>query len=191
MIELGKQTAEFELNGWMILAISGIVLFVLITVGTLYLNSRHLIEYKHLIYFVVLLSLFSVAIVWGLNKSDEYELKKEKDWKDEIVSPYIESLPVEKREAVYIKIESELTSKGRYRYTSDKTIERTPLTVTFKENGLTTKTNWMEAHMELADEDTPYVTYQYVPEKLGKGVSKGYYNLKVYLPKNYKFTDIK
>lgn len=118
-------------------------------------------------------------------------LKKKKNWEEKIVAPYIEALPTEKREAVYIKIDSELTNKIQHRYTSDKTIERTPLTVTFKENGLTTQTNWMEAHMELADEETPYVTYQYVPKKLGKGISKGYYNLKVYLPKNYKFTDIK
>lgn len=27
VIELGKQTAEFEMNGWMILMISGIILF--------------------------------------------------------------------------------------------------------------------------------------------------------------------
>ncbi|MFF2532334.1 hypothetical protein ACFVS2_25830 [Brevibacillus sp. NPDC058079] len=113
-------------------------------------------------------------------------------WKNEVVAPYIETLPKEKREIVYIKIESELSSKTNRLYTySSPEIKLTPLTVSFKEGRITTLTNWYDASMELTKEEKAYVEFQKVPKDLGHGMDAGYYNLSVHLPETYTFTEIK
>ncbi|WCF11602.1 hypothetical protein NDS46_30110 (plasmid) [Paenibacillus thiaminolyticus] len=120
------------------------------------------------------------------------------DWREKVATPFIESLPVEKKEIVFIKIEPELSPnvKGSsflgtgYTYTTQ--IEKTPLTVSYKDKGVVTKTDWYEAYMELtADEDSPFIEFQRVEKDLGHGIKAGIYNSRIFLPESYKFTDIK
>jgi hypothetical protein len=123
-------------------------------------------------------------------------------WKKDYVIPYIHSLPLEKQEIVYIKIDPELSSEteGSHLfgtgYTYTKQVERTPLTISFKDNGVATETDWLETHMELTDEEKPYVEYYRLNEKIDVSyephqVEPGRYDMKVYLPESYEFTDIK
>lgn len=87
------------------------------------------------------------------------------EWKNEVAIPYIESLPVEKREIVYIKIDTELSHEvsGQhflyYGYTRSSEVQRTPLIISYKGNGITTETDWYEAHMELTSEELPYIEF--------------------------------
>ncbi|MES1045568.1 hypothetical protein FOA22_13955 [Heyndrickxia oleronia] len=118
-------------------------------------------------------------------------------WRNDIVNPFIESLPIEKKEIIYIKIDTELSheiegeSIWGIGYTKSTPVERTPLTVSFKDQGIVTKTNWFETHMELTEEEKPFIEFQRLKRNLGYGVNAGYYNVKVYLPRSYQFTEIK
>ena len=118
-------------------------------------------------------------------------------WEKDIAIPYIESLPVEKKEVVYIKIDPELSHEttGYYLfgngYTTSKEIQKTPLTVSYKDNGVVTRTDWYQTKMELTEEEKPYIEYQELKKDLGHDIYAGMYNVKVYLPKSYEFTDIK
>lgn len=188
VIKLGKKALEVDGGILLTLSIIALVAGVLIFFFALMIEIEWAISLGFILGVIGLIS----TVCIGVNletKTDEQVAK----WREETAAPYIESLPVEKREVVYIKIDPELSEKisGGYHYTTSKTIERTALSISFKENGLTTLTNFYEANMDLTDEEKPYVTYQYVPKKLGKGVGKGFYNVKVHLPENYKFTDIK
>lgn len=188
VIKLGKQAMEVDGGILLTLSVIALILGVFLFFFSLIAESEGTFLLGMIIGAVGLIS--TICIGGNLETKEEKQVAK---WKEEAVVPYIESLPVEKREVVYIKIDPELSEKisGGYHYTTSKTIERTALSISFKENGLTTLTNFYEANMDLTDEEKPYVTYQYVPKKLGKGVGKGFYNVKVHLPVNYKFTDIK
>lgn len=137
------------------------------------------------------------VIIYNGYQEDSIVNEKVDKWEVEVAKPYIESLPIERREIVFIKIDPELSHdvKGSAffgsGYTYSEEIQRTPLTISFKENGLTTLTNWYETQMELTEEEKPYVEYQNLPKGLGNGVDKGMYNVKVHLPESYEFTDIK
>lgn len=114
-------------------------------------------------------------------------------WKSEQAMPYIESLQKEKREIVFIKIDPEMSSSirdGRYSYKQTKQL--TPLTVSYVEDdSVVTKTDWYQTSMKLTNESSPYIEFQNLTEDLGHDVNKGVYNAVVYLPKSYKFTEIK
>lgn len=118
-------------------------------------------------------------------------------WRNEVAKPYIESLPVERKEIVFIKIDPELSHETHGNtfwgtgYTRSTAIEKTPLTVSYKDNGIATRTDWYEAHMELTDEEKPYIEFQRLSSNLGHEINAGLYNVKVYLPESYEFTDIK
>lgn len=128
---------------------------------------------------------------WGVSASIESERLEE--WKQNIAIPYIETLEVEKHEIVYVKIDPELSSKttGGLFYTYSTPMYLTPLTVSFKSDGIETITDWHETRMELTNEDEPYIEFIRLKQDLGKNVKKGLYNKKVYLPESYKFTEIK
>lgn len=115
------------------------------------------------------------------------------DWKKEVALPYISTLHEYNKEIVYLKIDPELSySVSSYPiYTYSKEIQRTPLTVSFKDKGIVTVTNWFETRMELTNDTKPYVTYKQLDVNLGHDINKGMYDVKVYLPESYKFTDIK
>jgi hypothetical protein len=139
-----------------------------------------------------------IVMIDQSNKAEDEIYKKDiNEWKHEYVKPYIESLPKDKSEIVYIKIDPELSHKteGYYSwgtgYTYSKAIKLTPLTISFKGNGLETETNWYSTQMKLTNEEKPYLEYNYLDEDLGHGVDKGRYNKEIYLPESYEFTDIK
>ncbi|MFO1442850.1 hypothetical protein KDN24_06430 [Bacillus sp. Bva_UNVM-123] len=143
--------------------------------------------------FIVFMGTVSKAWV----KEDEIFNIKVIEWENEYVKPFIESLPKQKKEIIYIKIDPELSHEVTGQawwgtgYTRSTAVERTPLTVSYKDKGIVTKTSWYEAYMELTDEEKPYVEYQYLEKDLGHGIKKGIYNTKVHLPESYTFTDIK
>ena len=119
-------------------------------------------------------------------------------WQKEVATPYVNSLPVKKREIVFIKIDPEVTTETRGShlfgsgYLTSKRIEKTPLTVSFKSDGrVITRTDWYDTTMTLTKEAKPYIEYQYVSKNLGHGFNKGMYNVRVHLPESYEFTDIK
>ncbi|WPS85615.1 hypothetical protein SMD22_00720 (plasmid) [Brevibacillus halotolerans] len=101
---------------------------------------------------------------------------------EKIVNPYIESLPFEKKEIVFIKIDTELESEVSGHsvwgigYTNSAVVERTPLTISFKDGeNIITRT----------------IEYQGLKVDLGHGFEPGIYNAKVYLPQSYSFTNLK
>lgn len=143
---------------------------------------------------------FVYFIVGGNQQADQVK-KNIAKWKQDYAIPYINALPPEKRKIVFVKIEAtstpELKDHGGWLRTEE--VHRTPLTVSYKDNGqVITKTDWYNANMGLIAEDEPYMEYVNLPEPLGvtnDGKSAefwaGQYNYQVYLPMNYKFTDIK
>ncbi|WEG18597.1 hypothetical protein PQ478_08945 [Alkalihalophilus pseudofirmus] len=130
-------------------------------------------------------------------KAEELYQEEIEQWRVNYVIPYIESLPLDQREIVYIKIDTEIHSdvKGQsswfYGYTRTSEVHRTPLTISYKSNGIVTETNWYETYMELTDQEKPYIEFNYLDQSLGHGVTAGKYNSKIYLPESYEFTDIK
>lgn len=192
VINLGKKALEVDIH---VLGIMGMTMIFLgfVILFRLLITKREDLVFHFLFSSAVIGFVGFILLMVGNYQESQQKEEQVNKWKKEVATPYVESLPVEKREVVFIKIEPELTAKtkGYYYYTRSKLVERTPLTVSFKENGLTTLTNWYETHMELTNEKKPYVTYQYVDSKLGKGFKAGFYNVKIYLPKDYKFTDIK
>lgn len=141
---------------------------------------------------LVITGLFFLAL------QDVEEIDHIGKWQKEIATPYVNSLPVMKREIVFIKIDPEMTTETRGShlfgsgYLTNKRIEKTPLTVSFKSNGrVVTRTDWYDTTMTLTKESKPYIEYQYVKRDLGHGFKKGMYNVRVHLPESYEFTDIK
>lgn len=149
--------------------------------------------------FGTLLCLVSVGIIMfkvinvGYYEDRDYE-KKIDEWRETVAVPFIESLPREKKEVVFIKIEPELAVKSsRYSgYTYAREIRRTPVSFSYKDDdGIATETNWIETRMDLTDEEKPFVEFQKLEKDLGHGVEAGNYNYKINLPDSYEFTEIK
>lgn len=140
---------------------------------------------------------FIGGIVIGV-MSEEYGTQKQVEqityWKQNVAIPYIESLPIQRRSILSVKLgrPTAQEEKKDIRYTEKTSVGReAPLTIAFEKDGLTTLTGVYKTDMTLRDVDQPYVTYQYVSKKLGEDFGKGFYDVEVHLPKNYKFTDIK
>ncbi|WPS85616.1 hypothetical protein SMD22_00725 (plasmid) [Brevibacillus halotolerans] len=199
VIELGKQIQApsnmFGLGAWGTLGVLAIAMlivgFIVIYFGFTYCEGFLPLGFLALISGIFLL--FGNEIIEIKQAREKYSENVER-WKREFVTPYIDSLPKEKKEIVFIKIESELSSdtvSNRW-YTYMSEVKRTPLTVSFKENNsITTLTDWYDASMELTNEKEAFVEYQKVPVNLGHGMDAGYYNLNVHLPDSYKFIEIK
>lgn len=111
---------------------------------------------------------------------------------------FLEGVPTERYEVLYIKIDPEMSSKtsgvfflgvGDIR----TKIERaTPVTVAYKDKDeVAMKTFWSSTNMQLGEDESPYLTFQDLPEDLGHGIEAGWYNPVIHLPSNYQFTDIK
>jgi hypothetical protein len=134
----------------------------------------------------------SIAYVVVVN--DEIKEKQINKWKEEVAYPYINSLPIEEKEIVFIKIDPELSHdvERSLFYTYSTPVQLTPLVITYiDDGGAATITRWTETKMKLTDKEKPYIKFQELKKDLGNGVDKGLYNVRVYLPRNYKFTDIK
>jgi hypothetical protein len=137
---------------------------------------------------------FALLCGYLVNQDMEEESSLVTKWKQEVAMSFIQSLPTEKHEVVFIKIEPQLShnvQSSLLRYTYSVPVKLTPLTISFKGNGIETYTDWYEAHMELTKEQQPYVTYKKLDRDLGNGIQAGMFDVKVYLPESYKFTDIK
>jgi hypothetical protein len=134
-------------------------------------------------------SLIAASLVADDLKNDEIE-----KWRQEYVYPYIQTLPLQKSEVIYLKITPQIEYNLSYWYGSRMSKEKLqPLTVTFKKDkeSLITDTNWYDASMSLTNESKPFIEYFEFNEKLPYEVRTGIYYPKVYLPNSYVFTDIK
>jgi uncharacterized membrane protein len=187
--------SEFTFVTWLViigLMILGVALFNWGVDG--FLGFRMIIG---IIMMTVSIVFFFGTIARSSAKEDAEYQKEVNKWRENLAKPYIESSPIEKKEVVYIKIDPEMSVKVEGSswwgngYTRSSVIERTPLTVSYKDNGISTRTNWFETHMELTKEDKPYIEFYRLPRDLGHNVNKGLYNVKIHLPESYKFTDIK
>lgn len=123
------------------------------------------------------------------NQIDDFEKAQYKLWKKQIALPFIEELPVQKRDILFAKLDTKESAKKSatsvYTYQNDNRL--TPLLIGFNEGELITERGHYETYMVLKTDETPYVEYQKVTKTLGEGLKKGYYNVKVYLPTNYQF----
>lgn len=137
--------------------------------------------------------LLIVGIIGGAVTVTHAESERFEKWEKEYVAPFIDELPLQKSEVVFIKIEADLElPENVYASNEDRlAVKKTPLTVSFKGNGVETYTDWVETHMELTDEEKPFIEYKRLEQDLGNGVDAGIYNKKIYLPESYTFTDIK
>ncbi|WP_310877017.1 hypothetical protein [Priestia megaterium] len=204
VIKLGQEITKPDL-GWFHLFNTEITLVILALValgaGLIIWGAKAFFGEKRAIGgFILIFIAFCMFLLVGYAsniKEDEIYDKEIKEWKENYAKPYIESIHKEKKEIVYIKIDSELShdTKGTYSwgtgYTYSKAVKLTPLTISFKGNGLETETNWYSTHMNLTSEEKPYLEYNYLKQDLGHGIKKGRYNKEIYLPDTYKFTDIK
>lgn len=148
----------------------------------------------------ILFAMMFGAGAWGifvlgqghiLGKEDPEYIKSLNTWKTEYVQPYLKTLPTEKKEIIYVKMDTSLLLKeSAIVYLN--ILERTPLVVSYKDdNEVITKKDWFSLHMDLGKEGNPYITYQTVPKDLGHGLDAGIYNANVYLPESYSFMEIK
>ena len=146
--------------------------------------------------------ILSICVHLVLSKG-YYQEKVEKgieQWKQEYAIPYINSLPKEKHEIVFMKIEANSSQKIKDNglWLASQEVQRTPMTISFKGNtGIETQTYWYATDMSLTPEQKPYIEYTVLPEDIGideqgnAGFWAGRYNHKIYLPENYEFKDIK
>lgn len=199
VIESGKQLVDpgfrmFDFEGGIGYFLDADLGWVLLGLFVLYLIIRK--EFMSGILTLAVMLSMIVIIFMSINASIDNKnayLKDEKKWREEVAMPYIESLPKEKREIVFIKIDPEL-ARSSYggRYSHAQTIELTPLTVSYVDNDtVVTRTEWYQTSMKLTDETNPFIEFQQLEQDLGHDVNKGVYNAVVYLPKSYKFTEIK
>ncbi|ALS09900.1 hypothetical protein ABE82_26130 (plasmid) [Paenibacillus peoriae] len=187
-------------NGWFTLPtfIIFIVIFVLIVITFLFLIITGVCDSDEISLptVMVVLVLLCAGLITHDNQKDEYN-NKISEWRSTYAKPYIESLPKEKKEIVFIKIDPELGAQVSINkfwlsgYTKVSSEERTPVTVSFKDNGIKTRTDWYETHMELTKEEKPFIEFQRLTKNLGNKVNAGLYNVKIYIPESYKFNDIK
>lgn len=138
--------------------------------------------------------LFVIAIIFFAEDEPNPEYDK---WVND-AHEFIESLPTEEYEIVYIKIDPEMASKTSGSFflgsgTVHTSIERsTPVSIAYKDGEeILIKTLWADTSMSLSEDETPYVTFKNLSEDLGHKIEAGWYNPVVHLPKNYQFTDIK
>lgn len=178
---------------------------LVLCIGIIYFVTRRYKDWddamKMLPGLCILLAAFLCQATHVANVHEEATEKAVAKWKENYALPYINSLPVEKHEVVFVKIEANTSQeiKDSGTYLRSEEVHRTPLTVSYKhETGVITKTDWYSTNMGLTPEAKPYVEYVTLPEPLG--VTKegekaefwaGQYNYKVYLPENYEFKDIK
>ena len=117
-------------------------------------------------------------------------------WETEVGVHFIESLPRERHDLLYIEIHSELDYTTRDPFLwgdgyTKETGEKTPMTISFHDENLINEKDYYEVSLSLDEGKKPYIEYQELEEYLGHGFYEGRYNEKIYLPKDYKITAIK
>ncbi|MBP1309297.1 hypothetical protein JOD82_002317 [Paenibacillus sp. 1182] len=149
------------------------------------------------LFFAISFVAIVIFIMTSLSKEQDIYDTKVETWRQTVAKPFIESLPKEKKEIVYIKIDPELSQKvdgfsyWGTGYTRSSELAQTPLVISYKDQGIRTKTNWYDTFMELTSDKKPYIEYQRVSKDLGHGIKAGDYNTKIYLPESYEFMEIK
>lgn len=203
VIELGQQIKKPELSifsEFTLFHTVGLIVLVVIGLWVLIYGLKEF-EESGIVYGVLLVLM---AILWfvflGIASAEkENKLLEEEiaEWKEDVALPYINSLEREQKEIVFIKIEPELSheTKGSMVFGSgtitSSPVEKTPISVSFKDGGVITRTDWVETRMELTDQSKPYIQFQRLTKDLGHGIKAGYYNPKVFLPESYEFKEIK
>lgn len=145
--------------------------------------------------FYGILFLISVTVVFaymGVVNSERVDAEVD-DWKRTDVVELFDKLPTSRGEVVYLKLDPELAvSDDRLGNVKD-TIELTPLVISYKDDDgkVFTITEWVDAKMALSDSEDAYIEYKKLEKNLGNDVNAGVYDIVVYLPKDYKFTEIK
>lgn len=122
----------------------------------------------------------------------------EEKWELEYVKPYIENLPVTKKELIYVKVDPEYKVENPYSNQKDGRghIDSKLKTVYLigylnEEKEIVTETVEVKVKMSLAATDKPYIQYQILKKDFNQQYEKGKYNMQIYLPENYTFDSIK
>jgi hypothetical protein len=198
VIKLGQQIVKPEINNGWLMPVIGISLLILSGIVWSKASSIKFILTRVIAYFmIILITVTSICYIAytldsGLREADKKYEAELLEWKTAVALPFIESLPLEKKEIVYIKIDPELSVTQPHYKVSPTEIQRTALTLSYKDNGkLVTRTDWYETNMTLTSEEEPYIEYRALNKYLGHGIKASLYGTKVYLPESYKFTDIK
>ena len=185
----GFDGAAFLIGAYILLII---ILFVMILA-----KARE--GYGKIIFGFILL--FTLQAVFAKAEAQEKIGENIRKWRQEYAIPYINSLPTEKRNVVFIKIEASATQeiKDNGLYLRSEEVRRTPLTVSYKDKGeIITRTDWYGTNMGLSLDEKPYLEFVILPEPVGVTEDgkkaefwAGEYNHQVFMPNNYQFTEIK
>lgn len=189
VIELGRNAEVvrdvhwFSAPWWVWIVCIGLIVWIFVLLSDGHMNTP---AFLMLVVFII--------FIGNTDMTEDDQISK---WEKRVAAPYVNSLPVERKEIVFIKIDPEMTTdtKGSFLYGSgyidSRVVEKTPLTVTFKDNGVVTRTDWYQTKMELTKNEKPYIEFQRLDRSLGHSFKKGLYNVRVHLPESYEFTDIK
>lgn len=159
------QYGEYD-SSWIILTLTFIVMIMVLPVGNWMYNET---------------------------KNDRLNESEIENYINTYVTPLIESIPTSESEVIYLKVDNEMEVEG-YLYFGTGTIDSSLLStfsIMYKDDN-EVKPLVMKAFpvMTLEENSTPTITYKHLKADLPY-VEKGMYNMKLHLPVNYKFTDIK
>lgn len=191
VIELGKKANDTTDVLWLsppIWVLIMLIVSLVIVVASVieFKKKKEISDVKFFLMFFVGITLLCYLGTLKVNTTD-----KVTPWRNHIAKTYIESLPIEKKEIVAIKIDTQYKAKktsNTYwatKYTRKSTMKKTPLLIAYNDNGVVTAKNVYEIHVELSDKEKPYIEFQRLNKNLGHQVDKGLYNVKVYIPKSY------
>lgn len=196
VIELGKKAKIHEKVYWLSTP-WWVVTMLLISVGIfIYLCIKYKKSgiFKDTTFlFLIFIAISIFCYLGNLKVKTTDDISK---WRNTVAKTYIESLPVERKEIIAIKIDTQYKiKKGKKdfwytKYTQKTTMQKTPLIIAYEDNGLITDKNIYETYVTKTNKSKPYIEFQRLNKNLGHGINKGLYNVKVYLPKSYHNVNI-
>lgn len=161
VIELGKIVkpehnifSQVTTGGWIIISILLFLGLVFIVLGFLDILDDD--EACFAFGVVMFLGAFGVFMFYQILPNPVYQSKVD-HWRNTIAKPYIESLPITKKEISLVQFKHEdspLSASNDYwesGYTEDSSFNKLYITVSYIDHGTVTRTNWYETHMELTD----------------------------------------
>lgn len=198
LISRGEEVSSISLSLWSNIPIWAWIIIAIATIFLFFIVRDFVYWGDYFEAFVLTILYLAVCFILAAILFTKEEPNPEYDkWKADAYQ-FIENLPVEKHEIVYIKIDPEMASStsgvfflgsGAIHTTIKKA---TPVTVAYKdEDEVFVETFWTNTNMKLSEDDIPYLSFQNLSKPLGHGIKAGWYNPIVHLPKNYVFTDIK
>lgn len=196
VVEAGKiDMFSWSLDVFTMTWLIALLVFVVLIVLTCYVSSvTYVNSFVEVVHFVSLSFCAVFLFVYPMYVNTERVDQAIEEWKVNDVDPLFEKLPLQKSEIVYVKIDPEISNelRGGLYWHATNTEKLTPLVVSFKtKDGVETLTNWFNTKMELTDEEKPYIEYKRLHKHLGNDIKSGIYEARIYLPKDYTFTDIK